>query len=196
MKLAGLSPALFRHSEQRTIAAQIDDTTYVSCNILVVKVVEELRYLVLAIQREGNRLLAAELRPLGITPSQAEVLRVLRDHGPLTLNALGDLLVCETGNSPSRLVDRLVAQGLVKRGIDKVDRRYLALSLTPQGRALHRRVVTAENRLHRTMHDLVAGQALDETITTLRAVADAFPSGAALARRRDPEYDHHLAQER
>jgi len=53
--------------------------------------------LVLAIQREGNRLLAAELKPLGITPSQAEVLRVLRDYGPLTLNALGGLLVCETG---------------------------------------------------------------------------------------------------
>ena len=161
--------------------------TYVSCNILVMKVVEELRYLVLAIQREGNRLLAAELRPLGITPSQAEVLRVLRDHGPLTLNALGGLLVCETGNSPSRLVDRLVAQGLVKRGIDKVDRRYLTLSLTTQGRALHRRIVTAENRLHRTMDDLVAGQALDETISTLRTLAGAFPAGAALARRRDPE---------
>jgi MarR family transcriptional regulator, organic hydroperoxide resistance regulator len=168
---------------------------YVSCNLSLMKVVEELRYLVLAIQREGNRLLAAELRPLGITPSQAEVLRVLRDHGPLTLNALGGLLVCETGNSPSRLVDRLVAQGLVKRGIDKVDRRYLALSLTPQGRALHRRIVTAENRLHRTMDDLVAGQALDETISTLRAVADAFPAGEALARRRDPEHAHHFAQE-
>jgi len=161
--------------------------TYVSCNVLTMKVVEELRYLVLAIQREGNRLLAAELRPLGITPSQAEVLRVLRDHGPLTLNALGGLLVCETGNSPSRLVDRLVAQGLVKRGIDKVDRRYLTLSLTTQGRALHRRIVTAENRLHRTMNDLVAGRALDETISTLRTLADAFPAGAALARRRDPE---------
>jgi DNA-binding MarR family transcriptional regulator len=161
-----------------------------------VKVVEELRYLVLAIQREGNRLLANELRPLGITPSQAEVLRVLRDHGPLTLNALGGLLVCESGNSPSRLVDRLVAQGLVKRGIDEIDRRYLALSLTPQGRALHRRIVTAENRLHRTIDGLVAGQALDETITTLRAVAGAFPAGAALARRRDPAYDPHLAQEK
>ena len=172
--------------------------TYVSCNVSVMKVVEELRYLVLAIQREGNRMLAAELRPLGITPSQAEVLRVLRDHGPLTLNALGGLLVCETGNSPSRLVDRLVAQGLVKRGIDTVDRRYLALSLTTQGRALHRRIVTAENRLHRAMNSLIAGQQLDETIATLRAVADAFPAGAALARRRDPrqQHDHPLAQER
>jgi len=49
---------------------------------------EELRYLILAIQREGNRLFASELRPLGVTPSQAEVLRVLNDHGPLTLTAL------------------------------------------------------------------------------------------------------------
>lgn len=168
--------------------------TYVSCNVSAMKVLEELRYLVLAIQREGNRLLAAELRPLGITPSQAEVLRVLRDHGPLTLNALGGLLVCETGNSPSRLVDRLVAQGLVQRSVDKVDRRYLALTLTAPGRALHRRVVTAENRLHRTIDGLVADRELDETIATLRAVADGFPAGAALARRRDP--GHAFAQDR
>jgi DNA-binding MarR family transcriptional regulator len=160
----------------------------------VMKTVEELRYLVLAIQREGSRLLAAELRPLGVTPSQAEVLRVLRDHGPLTLNTLGGLLVCETGNSPSRLVDRLVTQGLVKRGVDKVDRRYLALSLTPQGRALHRRIVTAENRVHRTLHGLVDAEALDDTVSTLRTIADAFPAGAALARRRAPEFAH--AQER
>ncbi|HEY0617730.1 MAG TPA: MarR family transcriptional regulator [Kribbella sp.] len=151
------------------------------------KVAEELRYLVLAVQREGNRLLAAELRPLGITPSQAEVLRVLRDHGPLTLNALGGLLVCETGNSPSRLVDRLVAQGLIKRDIDPDDRRYLALSLTKDGRALCRRIVAAERVLHKTIDKLVAGQPVSETISTLRAVAEAFPAGEALARRRDTE---------
>jgi DNA-binding MarR family transcriptional regulator len=159
----------------------------VSCNLFEVKVAEELRYLVLAVQREGNRLLAAELRPLGITPSQAEVLRVLRDHGPLTLNALGGLLVCETGNSPSRLVDRLVAQGLIERDIDPDDRRYLALSLTKDGRALCRRIVAAERVLHKTIDKLVAGQPVSETISTLRAVAEAFPAGEALARRRDTE---------
>jgi DNA-binding MarR family transcriptional regulator len=154
-----------------------------------VKVAEELRYLVLAIQREGNRLLAAELRPLGITPSQAEVLRVLRDHGPLTLNALGGLLVCETGNSPSRLVDRLVAQGLIQREVDLDDRRYLALSLTKEGRALCRRIVAAEQVLHKTLDELIAGQPVGETISTLRAVAEAFPAGEALARRRDTEQE-------
>ena len=150
---------------------------------------EELRYLILAIQREGNRLLAAELRPLGVTPSQAEVLRVLRDHGPLTLSALGGLLVCETGNSPSRLVDRLVVQGLVQRDTDPDDRRYLTLSLTAEGKALSRRIVAAEEVLHDTIDHLVAGQPVDATITTLRALAGAFPAGEALARRRTAEED-------
>lgn len=151
------------------------------------KVAEELRYLILAIQREGNRLLAAELRPLGVTPSQGEVLRVLRDHGPLTLNALGGLLVCETGNSPSRLVDRLVAQGLVQRDQDANDRRYLALSLTPEGKALSKRVAAVEEHLHDTIAQLVTGQPVAETLTTLRALADAFPAGKALDRRRAAE---------
>jgi MarR family transcriptional regulator, organic hydroperoxide resistance regulator len=153
------------------------------------KVAEELRYLILAIQREGNRLLAAELRPLGVTPSQAEVLRVLRDHGPLTLSALGGLLVCETGTSPSRLVDRLVAQGLVQRDTDPDDRRYLALSLTTEGKALSKRIVAAEEVLHDTIDQLIAGQPANQTIATLRAIAGAFPAGEALARRRAAEED-------
>jgi DNA-binding MarR family transcriptional regulator len=154
-----------------------------------VKIAEEVRYLILAIQREGNRLLAVELRPLGVTPSQAEVLRVLRDHGPLTLSALGGLLVCETGNSPSRLVDRLVAQGLVQRDTDQDDRRYLALSLTAEGKALSKRIIAAEEVLYEVIDQLVAGLPVNETITTLRAVAGAFPAGEALARRRAAEED-------
>ena len=147
------------------------------------RVAEELRYLILAIQREGNRLLAAELRPLGVTPSQAEVLRMLGDHGPLTLTALGELLVCETGNSPSRLVDRLVAQGLIRRDVDPGDRRYVMLSLTTSGEDLGRRISAVEELLYSTIDGLVADQDVDATLGTLRALAGAFPAGHAVARR-------------
>jgi len=150
-----------------------------------VRVAEELRYLILAIQREGNRLLAAQLRPLGVTPSQAEVIRVLADHGPLTLTALGELLVCETGNSPSRLVDRLVAQGLIRRDTDPADRRYLTLDLTPIGRRLSGRIAQVEDRLYATIDELTAHRPVQATLRTLRSLADAFPAGHALARRRD-----------
>lgn len=152
------------------------------------RVAEELRYLILAIQREGNRLLAELLRPLGVTPSQAEVVRVLGDHAPLTLTALGELLVCETGNSPSRLVDRLVAQGLVQRTIDPDDRRYVTLELTADGSLLSGRVAEVEEQLYATIDSHVAGQPLDAALRTLRALGAAFPAGQAVARRSNRSY--------
>jgi MarR family transcriptional regulator, organic hydroperoxide resistance regulator len=144
---------------------------------------EELRYLILAIQRGGNRLLTNELRPLGLTPSQAEVLRVLEDHQPLTLRGLGALLVCETGDNPSRLVDRLVAAGLVSRDADPTDRRHVTLSLTGDGHALAREVGAVEERLYQTIDSLTAGLPLDGALALLRPFAAAFPNGQALSRR-------------
>ena len=94
---------------------------------------DELRYLILAAQREGSRLFSEQIRPLGLTPSQAEVLSVLYEVQPLSLIELGSRLVCETG-SPSRLVDGLVKAGLVAKSWKKepfrgiVTRRFLSRS--------------------------------------------------------------------
>lgn len=145
---------------------------------------EELRYLVLAIQREGNRLLAAALRPAGVTPSQGEVLRLLEIEDGLTLNALGDLLVCETGSSPSRLVDRLVSQGVVERHPDADDRRYVRLRLTTEGRRVARQVADAEQRLYDVLRRSVDEGAVAPALELLRDLAAGFPSGEVLARRR------------
>lgn len=148
---------------------------------------EELRYLILAIQREGSRILAAQLRPLGVTPSQAEVLRVLAEQQPLTLLGLGQLLVCETGGSPSRLVDRLVAAGLVHRHTDPTDRRQVTLSLTNRGERVATQIKAAEQRLYEIIDAHTDGQPIEHTLTLLRAVARAFPAGQALARRQQRE---------
>src|SRR5260370_36615639 len=90
---------------------------------------DELRYLILAAQREGSRLYAERVRPLGLTPSQAEALSVLHEAQPLSLIEVGERLVCETG-SPSRLVNGLVQAGLGERGISSTDQRKGSLSLT------------------------------------------------------------------
>ena len=146
---------------------------------------EELRYLILAIQREGNRLLAAELRPLGVTPSQAEVVRVLADHQPLTLYGLGELLVCETGSSPSRLVDRLVAARLVNREQRNDDRRHLVLTLTEHGAALAERIAAVERAFYRRVDELTGSGPVDDALALLRQFAGAFPTGQALLKRRE-----------
>ncbi|WP_051021274.1 MarR family winged helix-turn-helix transcriptional regulator [Nocardia araoensis] len=146
---------------------------------------EELRYLVLAVQREGNRMLAAELRPLGLTPSQAEVLRVLADYQPLTLAGLGELLVCETGGSPSRLVDRLVAMELIQRESATDDRRRIMLSLTPAGEQLASQVADVEERLYRTIDELTVGKPMTGALELLRGFAEQFPAVQAVGRRAD-----------
>ncbi|WP_280245975.1 MarR family winged helix-turn-helix transcriptional regulator [Nocardia abscessus] len=145
---------------------------------------EELRYLILAIQREGNRRLAAEFRPLGVTPSQAEVLRVLSDSGPLTLVGLGELLVCESTTSPSRLVDRMASQGLVQREASSSDRRFVTLTLTPEGRRVAQQIVAVENQLYEELDRLTAGRPVEQALTVLHALADGTPAGEALDRRR------------
>jgi DNA-binding MarR family transcriptional regulator len=146
---------------------------------------EELRYLILAAQREGNRLLGQALKPLGITSSQAEVLRVLEDRQPLTLTGLGELLICESGNNPSRLVDRLTAVGLVDRQVSALDRRHIELSLTEKGARLVRQVAEIEEDLYRSIDAAAGGRDIDQITGFLRTFVADLPAGQALARRVD-----------
>lgn len=144
---------------------------------------EELRYLILGAQREGNRLFADALRPHGLTPSQAEALRVLADRGRLSLLELGRLLVCETG-SPSRLVDGLVRAGLVERVEDPADRRRVTLTLTPAGRTAAVHVSKAEAQLHDLLDAVIPPRKLADTLDVLRTLVAGRPAGDALELRR------------
>ncbi len=145
---------------------------------------EHVRYLLLAVQREGNRFFAERLSELALTPSQAEVLRVLQDYQPLSLLGLGELLVCEAG-SPSRLVNGLVETGSVERTTAPTDRRMVTLTLTEQGQAMAARVQGIEAEM-----DQVITQILATTTTPTTEMMDLLwkfiagrPAGEALARR-------------
>ena len=144
---------------------------------------EQLRYLVLAAQREGNRLLAARLRPLGLTTAQAEVLSVLNERKVLTLSGLGELLVCESGTNPSRLVDRLVTQGLLERTRSTTDGREVLLQLTSTGRRAAAQAAAIEGELHAALEALATGHDVDATLALLRDFVAGLPSGQAVARR-------------
>jgi DNA-binding MarR family transcriptional regulator len=148
-----------------------------------VRPAEEIRYLILAAQREGNRQLAQALRPLGLTASQAEVLRLLADRQPLTLTGLGELLVCESGTNPSRLVDRLVAAGLVRRVQPAHDRRQVELTLSPDGQRAAERIAVIEEELYQSIDAAGAGHRAGEVIAYLRALVEGQPAGLALERR-------------
>jgi DNA-binding MarR family transcriptional regulator len=148
-----------------------------------VRTAEQLRYLILATQREGNRQLSAMLSEIGVTPAQSEALRIIADHGPLALGELGDMLVCDTGTSPSRIVDRLVAAGLVQRTPSEHDRRQVRLTLTPQGRDKANHVAEIENQLYDLLDRASEGTDIDAFIAFLHAFTRQAPAGLALANR-------------
>ncbi|HEY6407623.1 MAG TPA: winged helix DNA-binding protein [Ktedonobacteraceae bacterium] len=144
--------------------------------------VEELRYLMLAVQREGSRTLTEALRPLELTPSQAEVLRVLQEFQPLSLIALGDLLICETG-SPSRLVNGMVEAGLIERVPSITNRRMVTLTLTERGQERAERVREVEKMMYLTITELLGGVPLADIQALLWRFIEGRSAGDALSRR-------------
>lgn len=145
--------------------------------------VEELRYLMLAVQREGNRTLTEALRPLGLTPAQGEVLRVLQEFQPLSLIELGDLLICE-GGSPSRLVNGMVEAGLIERVVSPVNRRKVALTLTEKGQERAERVREVEQMMYGTIREFLQDASLPDMQAILWRFIEGRPAGDALARRK------------
>ena len=77
------------------------------------------------------------LRPHGITPTQYNVLRILRGAGPAGLcrNEVRDRLVARVPDT-TRLLDRMEDLGVVSRDRDNPDRRYVTARITPAGAKL------------------------------------------------------------
>lgn len=145
--------------------------------------IEEFRYLVLAAQREGARVLATMLKQHDLTPSQAEAIAVLRDaRRPLTVKEIGQRLVCE-GGSPSRLMSTLAHKGLVESTVGSTDRRTTQLSLTPAGIDAARTVSEIEQNLYGALSAVLDDDQVAAVLPVLRIAVGQLPAGQALQRR-------------
>ena len=81
--------------------------------------------------------ITAALKPYGVSLQQFNVLRILRGQGekPANLSTLNERMVTKMSNT-TRLVDKLLAKGLVDRSICEANRRKVEIVITPQGLAL------------------------------------------------------------
>ena len=75
------------------------------------------------------------LEPLGLTHPQYLVMLALWQRAPLSVRDLSRLLQLDPGTL-SPLLKRLESTGYLRRERDPADERSLAVTLTPQGRAL------------------------------------------------------------
>lgn len=105
------------------------------------------------------------------------------DVRPMTLTALGEQLVCESGTNRSRLIERLVASGHVNRTTDVADRRRIELALTALGSAAEARVRQVEARFYAEVDTVIPAEEVENLLRTLEPIVAGQPTGIALARR-------------
>ncbi len=122
------------------------------------------------IERELRRAVAEHC-----TFPQFDVLNQLeRERDGLTFVELSRRLLVTAGNLTG-IVDRLHAEGLVRRAVHPADRRAFRLTLTPKGRRLVRR---AQGRHHRALTALLAGVP-DRDLRVLRRLLDRLRASAS-----------------
>lgn len=114
------------------------------------------RILILALQREGNRILGDALSPYGVNPAQAEVIELLAQHGSLSIKQIGSMLICE-GGSPSRLIQAMKSRGMVEVREDTSDRRVRIVSLSARAGKLVPIIRSIFAELDRLIADRIAG---------------------------------------
>ncbi|WP_106400669.1 MarR family winged helix-turn-helix transcriptional regulator [Actinocorallia populi] len=112
---------------------------------------------------------------LGVADVDVQCLHVLDHHGPATPSALARHVNLTTG-SASRMIDRLVAAGCVRRVADPGDRRRVLIEPTREG--LEQVTAAYEGLIAATRDDLAAFTD-EEVDTILRFVRAAERSTAA-----------------
>jgi len=83
-----------------------------------------------------------------ITPQQFNILRILRGSFPEPLSTLQIReRMLDKMSDTSRIVDRLVSKGVVKKGTCKKDRRLVDITITEKGKKLLERLDARQDEL-------------------------------------------------
>jgi DNA-binding MarR family transcriptional regulator len=102
--------------------------------------------------------IAESLKPFGLTPTQYNVLRILRGAGErgLCRNEVGERMLTPVPDA-TRLLDRLEDAGLVERHRDSEDRRFVTARITGKGRALLAKLDVPVRGMHERWYAHMSG---------------------------------------
>jgi len=106
-----------------------------------------------------------------ITPQQFNILRILRGSHPEPLSTLQIReRMLDKMSDTSRIVDRLVAKGLVKKAICRDDRRLVDIMITEKGKKLLERLDLRQDEMDNIIGNLTKKEAtqLSELLDKIR----------------------------
>jgi DNA-binding MarR family transcriptional regulator len=95
-----------------------------------------------------------------ITPQQFNILRILRGSFPEPLSTLQIReRMLDKMSDTSRIVDRLVSKGVVKKGTCKTDRRLVDITITEKGKKLLERLDSRQDELDAIINGITKKEA-------------------------------------
>ena len=105
----------------------------------VVRMKDQLAYMIASVNRQLESELEERLRPGGVPIEQFRILEVLDASEPC---AMGEIAARSLIEPPTltKIIDKMVADGLVYRLPDPNDRRRVLIVLAPAGKALFKRL--------------------------------------------------------
>jgi len=130
---------------------------------------EHLGYWLRQLSNRVSTSFAERLERHGVSVPQWVVLRVLFDANAMPLKEIVSRVGVDQG-ALSRMVERLIALGLVAREEDRNDRRAVAISLTPGGRKLVPRLAKEADENDATFFASLNPRQHEEFVSTIKSL--------------------------
>lgn len=116
---------------------------------------------------------SANIRKLGLTPPQFDVIATLGNTPGMTFKELGEKTLITKGTLTG-VVDRLEQKGLVKRVAAADDRRSLIARLTPAGEKVFEEAFTAHIQHMKQRFTQMNAKEREQVVATLRKLRSLF----------------------
>jgi len=114
-----------------------------------------------------------EIACCGITVSQCYALDALGEHGEMTMVQLAGKLYVDK-STVTRVVDPLVARGLVERRYGEQDRREILARLTSAGSKLHQEIVASLQVSQREILERIPSPKREQVLESLEILSAAM----------------------
>ncbi len=111
--------------------------------------------------------------PFALTPPQGFLLRLVLDRPGLSQRELADIMTIARPTA-TRLLDGLVAKGLVERRAGEVDAREQRIHPTRQARHVQAALEAASGQITKRLKQLLGREVFERTVGQIRDVRAAF----------------------
>ena len=132
-----------------------------------VRMKDQLAYLVASLNRRLENELEERLQPGGVPIEQFRILEVLDAKEKLPMGEIATLALIEPPTL-TKIMDKMVSEGLVYRAPDAEDRRRVLILTAPAGKALYKRLRGVSTAQEPRIVDHLSGERAEELKSLLR----------------------------